>query len=43
MDVWQLFTGHADKVSGARDLNSQPSDYESPHLTTRPGLPPMKC
>ena len=22
------------------DLNSQPSDYESPPLTTRPGLPP---
>ena len=24
------------------DLNSQPSDYESPPLTTRPGLPPRK-
>ena len=23
-----------------RDSNSQPSDYESPPLTTRPGLPP---
>ena len=23
-----------------RDSNSQPSDYESPLLTTRPGLPP---
>ena len=23
-----------------RDLKSQPSDYESPPLTTRPGLPP---
>ena len=22
-----------------RDLNSQPSDYKSPHLITRPGLP----
>ena len=22
------------------DSNSQPYDYESPHLTTRPGLPP---
>ena len=28
-----------------RDLNSQPSDYKSPPLTTRPGLPPnfSKC
>ena len=25
---------------GCRDLNSQPSDYKSPPLTTRPGLPP---
>ena len=25
-----------------RDSNSQPSDYESPHLTTRPGLPPYE-
>ena len=24
-----------------RDSNSQPSDYESPPLTTRPGLPPQ--
>ena len=24
-----------------RDSNSQPSDYESPPLTTRPGLPPI--
>ena len=24
------------------DSNSQPSDYESPPLTTRPGLPPKK-
>ena len=24
-----------------RDLNSQPSDYESPPLTFRPGLPPF--
>ena len=23
-----------------RDSNSQPSDYKSPPLTTRPGLPP---
>ena len=23
------------------DSNSQPSDYESPPLTTRPGLPPI--
>ena len=26
-----------------RDLNSQPSDYESPPLTTRPGLPSISC
>ena len=28
-----------------QDLNSRPSDYESPPLTTRPGLPPisLKC
>ena len=31
-----------------RDSNSQPSDYESPPFTTRPGLPPkyyemLKC
>ena len=24
-----------------QDSNSQPSDYESTHLTTRPGLPPI--
>ena len=24
-----------------QDSNSQPSDYESPPLTTRPGLPPL--
>ena len=24
-----------------QDLNSRPSDYESPRLTARPGLPPM--
>ena len=24
-----------------RDSNSQPSDYESPPLTTKPGLPPL--
>ena len=24
-----------------QDSNSQPSDYESPPLTTRPGLPPF--
>ena len=26
-----------------RNSNSQPSDYESPPLTTRPGLPPIDC
>ena len=26
-----------------QDSNSQPSDYESPPLTTRPGLPPYMC
>ena len=26
-----------------RDSNSQPSDYESPPWTTRPGLPPNGC
>ena len=26
----------------ALDSNSQPSDYKSPPLTTRPGLPPKK-
>ena len=26
---------------GRRELNSQPSDYKSPPLTTRPGLPPL--
>ena len=25
-----------------QDSNSQPTDYESPPLTTRPGLPPLK-
>ena len=28
-------------VYSSRDLNSQPSDYEAPLLTTRPGLPPV--
>ena len=27
---------------GHRDSNSQPSDYEIPPLTTRPGLPPKR-
>ena len=29
-------------VFSSRDLNSRPLDYQSPPVTTRPGLPPHK-
>ena len=42
-DITNFSTNKCEKMSiqyPAPGLNSQPSDYESPPLTTRPGLPP---